>query len=343
MPLPMSNSTPNQLRFQPSAGFTLRADFEGGGLSSDLGPLLLRGIDRQIGLIDRLSHAVSDCRHPGYIRHSVRDLLAQRIFQIASGYEDANDSQSLRHDPLFRLGVGRKPFDEDGALASGATFSRFEHAVGARDIYRASRALVEQFIAGFATPPEVLVLDMDHSEDAVYGQQPLAFYNHHYRSTCYLPLFIFDGLSGALVTAVLRPGKRPFGTENAMIMRRVLKLIRSRFPDTQILVRGDGHFATHELMHLCDSLPNTDFLFGLAANSVLIRLAEPAMQRARALSTARLALGEPASIKLYDEFDYVASYDQKLCMRQGWGGVFLMVLPESSPHTRTNTPWDKIT
>ena len=268
--------------------------------------MLLCGIDRQIGLIDRLSHAVSDRRHPGYIRHSVRDLLTQRIFQIASGYEDGNDSQTLRHDPLLRLGAGRKPFDEDGALASGATFSRFEHAADSQDIYRASQALVEQFIAGFATPPEVLVLDMDHSEDAVYGQQPLAFYNHHYRSTCYLPLFIFDGLSGALVTAVLRPGKRPFGTENAMIMKRVLKLIRSRFPDTQILVRGDGHFATPELMHLCDSLPNTDFLFGLAGNNVLNGLAEPAMQRARALSTTRLASGESASVKLYEEFDYTA-------------------------------------
>ena len=89
--------------------------------------------------------------------------------------------------------------------------------------------MVEQFIAGFATPPKALVLDLDHSEDKVHGQQPLAFYNQHYHSTCYLPLFIFDGLSGALVTAVLRPGKRPTGVENAMIMKRVLKRIRQRF------------------------------------------------------------------------------------------------------------------
>ncbi len=144
---------------------------------------------------------------------------------------------------MFRLGAGRTPFDPEDALASGATISRLEHAASTHDIYRASRALVEQFIAGFAQPPAALVLDMDHSEDAVYGQQPLAFYNHHYRSHCYLPLFIFDGLSGALVTAVLRPGKRPTGAENAMIMARVLKRIRRHFPDTHILVRGDGHFS----------------------------------------------------------------------------------------------------
>ena len=268
--------------------------------------MLLRSLDRQIGLTKRLSAAITDSRHSGYIKHSLQTLLTQRVFQIASGYEDGNDSQSLRHDPMFRLGADRKPFDPDDALASAATMSRFEHAATTRDIYRASQALVEQFIAGFAQPPAALVLDMDHSEDAVYGQQPLAFYNHHYRSTCYLPLFIFDGLSGALVTAVLRPGKRPTGAENAMIMARVLKLIRRHFPDTHILVRGDGHFSTPALMRLCDEMPNTDFLFGLAGNSVLNGLAEPAMQRARALSAKRQARGEDASVKLYDTFDYAA-------------------------------------
>ena len=123
----MTNSTPIQLRFAPSAGFTLRADFNGGGLSSDLGPFLLRGVDQQIGLTERLSAAIDDRRHPGCVKHAVREVLTQRIFQIASGYEDGNDSNSLRHDPMFRLGAGRKPFDPDDALASGATLSRFEH------------------------------------------------------------------------------------------------------------------------------------------------------------------------------------------------------------------------
>ncbi len=117
----MLNSTPNQLRFAPSAGFTLRADFAGGGLSSDLGPLLLRGVDQQIGLTARLTDALVDRRHPHYVKHALRDVLTQCIFQIASGYEDGNDSNSLRHDPMFRLGAGRRPFDPEEALASGAT------------------------------------------------------------------------------------------------------------------------------------------------------------------------------------------------------------------------------
>lgn len=313
----MSNSTPAQLRFSPSAGFSIRADFAGGGLSSDLGPLLLRGVDRQIGLTARLASALDDRRHPSYVKHAAHDVLTQRIFQIASGYEDGNDSNSLRHDPMFRLGSGRKPFDPDEALASGATISRFEHAASSRDVYRASRALVEQYIAGFASPPSALVLDLDHSEDQVHGQQPLAFYNQHYRSTCYLPLFIFDGLSGALVTAVLRPGKRPTGAENAMIFGRVLKLIRQHFPDTHILVRGDGHFSNPELMRLIGAIPNTDFLFGVAGNAVLNRLAEPTLQQARALYAQRQTFGESAPIRLYEEFKYGAS---------SWPGPFRVIL-----------------
>jgi len=212
---------------------------------------------------------------------------------------------------MFRLGAARKPFDPEEALASGATISRFEHAATSRDVYRASQAMVEQFIAGYATPPKALVLDLDHSEDKAHGQQPLAFYNGHYRSTCHLPLFVFEGLSGALITAVLRPGKRPTGAENAMIMKRVLKLIRQHFPDTHILVRGDGHFSNPKLMQLIDVMPNTDFIFGLGGNANLLRSAEPALKQARALYAQRQAFGENASIRLYEWFEYAAgSWDK---------------------------------
>ena len=258
--------------------------------------------------------AIDDTRHPGYIRHTLHDILKQRIYQIASGYEDGNDCNSLRHDPVFRLCVGAKPFDTDeaegadGALASGSTISRFEHAVRAKDIYRLSESLVDQFIAGYATPPEALVLDIDHSEDAAYVQQPLAFYNHHYQSTCYLPLMVFEGLSGALVAAVLRPGKRPTGAENAMILKRVLRRIREHFPHTHILVRGDGHFSTPELMAMIDAMEYTDFIFGLPSNAVINRLAEPAMQRACALwAEVQTQDVVPDAVRLYEEFRYAAA------------------------------------
>ncbi len=301
------NSTPEQLRFASIPAHSIRADFAGGGLSSDLGPVLLRGIDLQIGLTKRIAAVLPDRRHQSYINHSYHDILAQRIYQIACGYEDGNDSNSLRHDPMFKLGAARLPFDDAAALASGATISRFEHAASRRDIYRVSEALVEQFIASFASPPKSLILDLDHSEDACYGQQPLAFYNHHYGSTCYLPLMIFDGQSGALIAAILRPGKRPFGTENAMIMRRVLKLIRHRFPDTHILVRGDGHFSGPELMGLIDSMPNIDFIFGFSCNVKLLAMAEPTRLRAIDLWVAAQTQDVvPNALRLFDEFMYKA-------------------------------------
>jgi len=305
------NSTPEQLQFASIAGYTIRADFHGGGLSCDLGPLLLQGVDRQTGLTERLCAALKDRRHPGYITHTLHELLKQRVYQIASGYEDGNDCNTLRHDPMFRLGVGRQAFDTgeaSAALASGATLSRFEHAMDSKAIYRLSTALLDQFIASYASAPEVLLLDLDHAEDAIHGQQPLAFYNPHYRSTCYLPLMIFEGLSGALVAAVLRPGKRPTGAENVMILKRVLKRLRAHFPHTQILVRGDGHFGTPKLMALIEAMPHTDFLFGLTSNVALNRLAQPALGQACAQwAQAQTRDVIPDSVRVYEDFPYAAS------------------------------------
>lgn len=295
---PAVDFSPEQLRFSPAAGFTIRADFAGGEISSDLGALLLAAVDRRIGLMDRLTGSIVDSRHASYIKHSLRNLLTQRIFQIASGYEDGNDANALRSDPLFKLAAGRAPLDDDNLLACGVTFSRLEGALRRSDIYRLARALVEQFIAGYAEAPATITLDLDHTDDATYGQQALAFYNHHYGHYCYLPLLVFEANSGALVTAVLRPGKRPTGAENAMIMKRVLGLLRQHWPQTHILLRGDGHFSNPELMQLIIGDGNADFIFGLAGNPVLLRQAEGLMKNARGLSPCialwpRKAWGRP--------------------------------------------------
>src|SRR6266436_5351808 len=174
----MLYSSPKQLCFPPVAGHTLRADFDGGALSSDFGPLLLRGVDRQIGLTERLATAIHDKRHLSYIEHPLRDLLAQRIYQIASGYADGNDANSLRRDPLFKLRVERSPLDPEQDVASAPTFSRLEHRVDRKDLYRLTRALVDHFIASYPEPPPAIVLDRDHSDDPTHGQQELTFYNH---------------------------------------------------------------------------------------------------------------------------------------------------------------------
>ncbi len=308
----MSKSTPEQLRFPPVDGLSVRGDFDGGALSSDFGPMILRGVDHHIGLTERLAAVFDDQRHPSYITHSLRELWAQRIYQVGCAYEDVNDANALRTDPVFKLGLDHRPLDTDADLASAPTFSRLENAASTKDVYRIARAFVDQFIASYPKPPKLIVLDMDHSEDATYGQQELSFYNHHYRSYCYLPLFLFEGISGKFITAALRPGKRPKGAENAMILKRVLKRLRAAWPKTHIVLRGDGHFSNPELMELTLEDPYTDFIFGLTGNRILSALAAPFLDTNRRrheirCENARKAdAAVPHATRTYHEVDYAA-------------------------------------
>jgi hypothetical protein len=269
-------------------------------------------VDRQIGFTERLATALRDKRHPSYIDHPLHDLLAQRIYQIASGYADGNDANSLRRDPMFKLGVDRLPLAPEHNLASAPTFSRLEHSIDRKDLYRLTRAFVDHFIASYPEPPAAIVLDLDHSDDPAHGQQEFAFYNHYYQNYCYLPLFIFEGTSHALVAAYLRPGTRPTGAENAMILVRLLSYLRRHWPHTHILVRGDSHFATPEVIDVITSYRWTDFVFGLAGNAILLRQAAPLIRQARRLHHQRVALAQahgqapPTSSRLYDEFVYAA-------------------------------------
>src|SRR5882672_6166618 len=304
----MLYSRPQQRCFPPVAGQTLRADFDGGAFSSDFGPRLLRGLDRQSGLPERLAAAVHDKRHPSSIDHPLRDLFAQRLYHSASGYADGNDANSLRHDPMCKLGVERLPLEATQDLASAPTFSRLEHHVDRQDLSRLTKAFVDHCIAGSSEPPAAIVLDLDHSDAPTHGQQAFAFYNHYDKSYCSLPLFSVEGPSQALVTAYLRPGARPTGAENAMILARLLPYLRQRWPYTHILVRGDSHFATPEVMDVIAHRRLTDFVFGFAGNPVLLRHAEPLLQEARHLHQQRTALAQaygqrlPASSRLYEEF-----------------------------------------
>jgi hypothetical protein len=319
----MAHFTQEQLCFPPVEGPTVRGSFDGGALSSGFGPMILRGIDRKIGLTERLANAFKDRRHPSYVTHSIQAMFAQRSYQIACAYEDGNDANALRSDPVFKLGLDRKPLDESNDLASAPTFSRLENAAPPQDLFRMAQAFVGQFTASYPKPPPVIVIDMDHSEDAGHGQQERLFYNAHYGSHCYLPLFLFEGLSGKLITAALRPGKRPTGAENAAILKRVLKRLRAVWPNTRIILRGDGHFSNPELMQLALDVPLTDFIFGVVGNRVLTPKAKPFLQAARQLHETRCAyarlnhLQEPDATRTYHDLDYAA---------QSWPKKFRMVL-----------------
>jgi hypothetical protein len=193
-------------------------------------------------------------------------------------------------------------------LASAPTCSRLEHQVDRQDLYRLTRALVDHFIASYPEPPAAIVLDLEHSDDPTYGQQEFACYNHHSQNYCYLPLFIFEGTSQALITAFLRPGTRPPGAEHALVLVRLLSYLRRHWPHTHIRVRGDSHCATPEVIDVITSDRWTDFVFGLAGNAVLLWQAAATLQEARRRHRHRVALAHahgqapPTRSRLSDEF-----------------------------------------
>ena len=266
------------LEFKMLSGKKVTADFTGGDVTSDGGVMVLREIGRKLGIIDRLAEVITDNRHQSYVRHDVKHLLSQRIFQIACGYEDADDADDLRTDPGFKAACDRLPSADD--LASQPTMSRFENTLSAKDVYRIAEVLIQQFISSYETPPEAIILDIDDTDDPTHGAQQLRLFNGYHDEYCYMPLFIFEGVSGRLITSILRPGKRPTGKNVRSIIKRVIQRLRKVWPSVGIMIRGDSHFATPELYAWCDT-HDVQYILGLSTNSVLKALAQPALSAAR--------------------------------------------------------------
>lgn len=246
-------------------------DFQAGRLSSDAGLLLLGQVDGHLGLTHALASMLPDKRDPKRTRHSMIDLLRQRVFQIAGGYQDQDDSDSLRDDPILKLLLGRAP-ETGAALASQPTISRFENGVGPKTLYQMADVFVAQFIRSYAAPPEVIVLDFDDTADLVHGQQEQARFNTHGGERCFMPLHVYEGLSGRLILTMLKPGVLK-GIELLPILRRLVKRLRQAWPETEIIFRGDSHFAYPEVMAYLESEARLHYVTGLASNSVLKRLA----------------------------------------------------------------------
>ena len=287
------------LQFASISGKKVTADFTGGDVTSDVGVMVMREVADKIGIIEQLAQAIHDERHQSYVKHEMIELLMQRIFQIICGYEDANDANDLRIDPGFKASCDKLPSEAD--LASQPTITRFENSITTKDLYRIAKVIVDHFIASYKTPPEAIILDIDDTEDETHGAQQLSLFNAYHDEYCYQPLFIFEGTSGKLVTSILRPGKRPNGKEVRSIFKRVIKRIRSVWPNVGILVRGDCHFATPELYSWCDK-HNVHYILGLTKNSVLKQLAQSTMAAAH---LRRETFDEKA--RIYKEIRYQAS------------------------------------
>ncbi len=283
----MTQASQIVLPFARLSGKDLHADFDGGTLSSDGGVLFFREIEAQIGIIRRLAGALDDPRDARYTDHSYEEMLRQRIFQMICGYEDANDCTSLRHDPAFKAACGRLPLSDD-PLASQPSISRFENAARRSELYRMAQAVFDTFVASYDQPPKSILLDIDDTADEVYGTQQQSLFNGYYDSYCYLPLHIYEGQSGKLITTVLRPGRRPNGQEIVSILKRVVGAIRRAWPEVLILLRGDGHFSAPEVHEWCENQePNIFYILGQGGNKVLKEKAKVILQQAQLLYRLR--------------------------------------------------------
>lgn len=283
----MAQDTQIVLPFARLCGKNLQADFDGGTLSSDGGVLFLREMEAQVGIIRRMTRALDDPRDARYTDHSYEEMLRQRIFQIACGYEDANDCDSLRHDPAFKAACGRLPILDD-PLASQPGMSRFENAPRRSELYRTAQAVFDTFVASYQQAPACLLLDLDDTADEVHGAQPQSLFNGYYDRYCYLPLHIYEGQSGKLITSILRPGRRPRGEEIVSILKRVVGAIRREWPEVMILLRGDSHFSAPEVHAWGESQePNLVSILGQSGNPVLKEKARGTLQQAQLLFHSR--------------------------------------------------------
>src|SRR5262247_633205 len=275
--MPAELATP--LHLAPVGDKAVDLDFDGGRLSSDAGLVLLQDPDEQLGLTRALAAVLQDPRDPRRIHFTLHDLLKQRVLQIAAGYEDANDANTLRHAPIFKLLLDRLP-DTGPPLASQPTLSRFENHVSRTELYRMAHVLVDQFLASYARPPQLIVLDFDDTEDAVHGEQEQARYDGYYGGYCFLPLHLYEGLSGRLITTIFK-AKRFTGAQMLSVLKRLVKRLRHAWPDTLLIFRGDSHFAYPEVMQWIEAQADLSYVTGLTSNAVLQTLAHEVVEQAK--------------------------------------------------------------
>ena len=265
--------------------------------SNDGGLLLLREVEKQIVLINGLADCIKDERHQSYVEHSVKSMLSQRVMQIAAGYEDANDCNLLRNDGILKVCA-----NQQRALATQPTMSRFENKVNSKELYKMAKAFVDQFIASYESEPGIVILDPDDTDSVTYGQQELTLFNNYYGDYCFMPLHIYEGFTGKLITTILKPGRRSKSLDVFSILKRIITYLRNQWPNTMIIVRGDSHFCSKELMDWTHDLQKVEFITGLTGNSVLNKCAKITVESAQ---REYKMYNKP--VKRYHSFQYKAN------------------------------------
>jgi len=307
----MTQCNQNEFSFAPHFSRQVSARFSERQLSTEGGALLLRETDRKIGLLSRVSKCFSDHRQPWLIEHQLGELLAQRIYGLALGYEDLNDHEELRRDPLLALMAGKRKLEEP--LAGKSTLNRLELSPAGSPLENRyhkitystealDALLVDIFLEAHAKAPRQIVLDLDVTDTPLYGKQEERFFHGYYNEYCYLPLYIFCG--DHLLCARQRASNQDASAGSQEEVERIVKQIRQRWPKVRIILRADSGFCREELMAWCEQ-NQVDYVFGLARNSRLQRKIAPQLQAAK-----REYQRTGKAARVFAEFSY--------CTRTSW-------------------------
>jgi Transposase DDE domain group 1 len=305
----MTECKQSSFGFQDCGSREIVARFDGGTISSDGGAVLLRQTDQRLDLLPRLAQCFLDGRAQERVQHSVREMISQRVYGLALGYEDLNDHEQLRSDPLFSVLAGREELEKP--LAGKSTLNRLELGDGTEDRYKKitfwkqgiDELLVEVFIESQERTPAEIVLDVDTTDLPLHGQQEGRFFHGYYDSYCYLPLFIFCGEQ--VLCARLRQSNRDAYAGSLVEIQRIVRQIRAAWPEVKIILRGDCGFCRNELMSWCEG-NGVDYVLGLARNPRLRRIIGGEMWEA---AEQWKASGQPA--RVFSEFSYRAKKTKK--------------------------------
>lgn len=257
----MTKCNTESIDFTTCKSRLVQADFTGGDITSDGGVVLLREIDRRLKLTASIARRFSDARRKKQIKHDHLSLIRQRVYALCLGYEDLNDHQSLRNDPLMQTALGK-----DNTLASPPTLCRFENSMGRREAIAIHEMLIERFIASFSKSPEELILDFDATDDRVHGHQEGRFFHGYYDHYCFLPLYVFCG--DQLLVSYLRTSSNDAAKHAWAILSLLVKRLRQVWPQVGIIFRGDSGFSRWRMMRWCDR-NNVGYIIGQAKNSRL--------------------------------------------------------------------------
>jgi hypothetical protein len=292
---------PEQFIFEPVLSCPVIVNFKGEPVTSDAGLTLIAELDRKREITSRLAACFKDYREPNKILHPVNSLISQRIYGLIMGYEDINDHETLRHDAIFALAVGKVVHEEQQpiTLAGKSTLNRLEHCpenISSRADSRYHRIehdasaietlLVEVFLESYGNPPQQIILDLDVTDNLVHGNQEETFFNPYYGGYCYAPLYIFCGKH--LLAAKLRASNVDPAEGGLSELQRVIKIIRSRWNNVKIIIRGDSAYSREDIMSWCESQAEIDYVFGLAPNNRLIQLSQSIQHRASQEYSAKI-------------------------------------------------------